>query len=186
MGQVGAGQASDEDLRLADDALVDDAQRHAGVIDFKGFAGAMLAAHRRRPRASLPGVEMRAELGVAVAFRMLAQIFQPQQPQRHAAAAQLLLDRLPIRHRTIRIAHIGGGEQATIELLLAQLRRDLPAQPRRRGAVEIFLHGRTRDPHAARHRRIAQPQRLEPKHFLDPPHRHPRSWHLPVPQKGRR
>jgi hypothetical protein len=27
------------------------------------------------------------------------------------------------------MARIGGGEQATIELLLAQLRRDLPAQP---------------------------------------------------------
>src|SRR6202047_1311618 len=57
-------------------------------------------------------------------------------------------------------------------------------QPDRRGAVEIFLHGRARDPHAARHRCIAQPQPLfEPKHFLDPPHRHLRSWHLPAPPK---
>src|ERR1700721_2273796 len=41
------------------------------------------------------------------------------------------------------------------------------------------------DPHAARHRCIAQPQPLfEPKHFLDPPHRHLRSWHLPAPPKG--
>src|SRR6202043_3624370 len=29
-----------------------------------------------------------------------------------------------------------------------------------------------------------QPQPLlEPKHFLDPPHRHLRSWHLPAPPK---
>jgi len=70
VGQVRAGQASDEDLRLADDALIDDAQRHAGPIDFERLAGAMRPAHRRRPRASLPDMEMRAELGVAVAFRM--------------------------------------------------------------------------------------------------------------------
>src|SRR6266481_8037785 len=72
-----------------------------------------------------------------------------------------------------------------IEVLLAQLRRGLPVQASRRGAVEIFLHGRPRDPNAARYRRIAQPQPpFEPKHLLDPPHRHPRSWHLPAPPKG--
>src|SRR2546421_13106712 len=96
VGQVRAGQAGNENLRLADDTLVDDAQRHAGVIDFERLAGAMLPAHRRRPGVSLPGMEMRAELGVAVALRTPAQIFQPQQPQCHAAATQLLLDRLPI------------------------------------------------------------------------------------------
>ena len=185
VGQVRAGQASDEDLRLADDALIDEAQRHAGPIDFERLAGAMRPAHRRRPRASLPDMEMRAELGVAVAFRMSVQIFQPQQPQRHAAPAQLLLDRFPIRQRTTRMACVGGREQAMIEVLLAQLRRGLPVQASRRGAVEIFLHGRARDPNAARYRRIAQPQPpFEPKHLLDPPHRHPRSWHLPAPPKG--
>src|SRR5258706_16055987 len=49
VGQVRAGQAGNENLRLADDTLVDDAQRHAGVIDFERLAGAMLPAHRRRP-----------------------------------------------------------------------------------------------------------------------------------------
>src|SRR3982075_609648 len=83
------------------------------------------------------------------------------------------------------MACVGGREQAMIEVLLAQLRRGLPVQASRRGAVEIFLHGRPRDPNAARYRRIAQPQPLlEPKHLLDPPHRHPRSWHLPAPPKG--
>ena len=184
VGQVRAGQAGNENLRLADDILVDDTQRHAGVIDFERLAGAMLPAHRRRPGVSLPGMEMRAELGVAVALRMPAQIFQPQQAQCHAAATQLLLDRLPIRQRTIPMARVNGREQASVKLLLAQLRHGLPVQPDRRGAVEIFLHGRARDPHAARHRCIAQPQPLfEPKHFLDPPHRHLRSWHLPAPPK---
>ena len=70
VGQVRAGQAGNENLRLADDTLVDDAQRHAGVIDFERLAGAMPPAHRRRPGVSLPGMEMRAELGVAVALRM--------------------------------------------------------------------------------------------------------------------
>jgi hypothetical protein len=50
-------------------------------------SGAMLPAHRRRPGVSLPGMEMRAELGVAVALRMPAQIFQPQQPQCQQAEA---------------------------------------------------------------------------------------------------
>src|SRR2546430_6290288 len=46
VGQVRAGQAGNENLRLADDTLVDD---DAGVIDFERLAGAMLLAHRRRP-----------------------------------------------------------------------------------------------------------------------------------------
>src|SRR5205085_3224401 len=133
VGQVRAGQAGNENLRLADDTLVDDAQRHAGVIDFKRLAGAMLPAHRRRPGVSLPGMEMRAELGVAVALRMPAQIFQPKQPQCHAAATQLLLDRLPIRQRTIPMARVNRREQASVKLLLAQLRHGFPVQPGRRG-----------------------------------------------------
>src|ERR1700719_3741298 len=137
VGQVRAGQAGNENLRLADDILVDDTQRHAGVIDFERLAGAMLPAHRRRPGVSLPGMEMRAELGVAVALRMPAQIFQPQQAQCHAAATQLLLDRLPIRQRTIPMARVNGREQASVKLLLAQLRHGLPVQPDRRGAVEM-------------------------------------------------
>src|SRR4029077_8799495 len=91
VGQVRAGQAGNENLRLADDILVDDTQRHAGVIDFERLAGAMLPAHRRRPGVSLPGMEMRAELGVAEAPRVPAQIFQPQQPQCHAAVAEAAL-----------------------------------------------------------------------------------------------
>src|SRR6185503_18621828 len=60
VGQVRAGQAGNENLRLADDILVDDTQRHASVIDFERLAGAMLPAHRRRPGVPLPGMEMRA------------------------------------------------------------------------------------------------------------------------------
>ena len=63
---------------------------------------------------------MLAELGVAAAFRMPAQIFQPQQPQRHTPTAQLLFDPLPIRQRTIPIADLSPGEQAALDLLLAQ------------------------------------------------------------------
>ena len=184
--QVRARQAGDKDLGLAGDASIDYGQRHAGPIDFERGAGAMQLAHPRRSRAPLPGAEMLAELGVAVALRLPAQIFQPQQPQRHAATAQLLLDDLPIRQRTIGIPRVTGREQTTVELLLAQPRRRLPAQLRRRRAVEIFLHRRPRDPRAARHRRIAQPEhQLQPQHFLDPPHRHPRSRHLPAPPKRR-
>ena len=35
LGQVRAGQAGNENLRLADDTLVDDAQRHAGVTTLR-------------------------------------------------------------------------------------------------------------------------------------------------------
>ena len=63
---------------------------------------------------------MLAELGVAVTFRVPGEIFQPQQPQRHAAAAQLLLGQLPIRQRTVEIAPVGNREQSTVELLLAK------------------------------------------------------------------
>ncbi len=115
--QVRARQAGDKDLRRAGGAGIDHRQRHAGPIDFERLTGAMQLPHCRRPRAPLPGVEMLAELGVAVALRVPAEIFQPQQPQRHAAAAQLLLDRLPIRQRTLRITPV--PEQTTVEILLA-------------------------------------------------------------------
>src|SRR5439155_18097786 len=99
-------------------------------------AGAMQLAHPRRSRAPLPSAEMLAELGVAVALGLPAQIFEPQQPQRHAATAQLLLDRFPVGQRPIGIAP--SREQTTVEILLAQRLRRLPAQPRRRSPVEIL------------------------------------------------
>src|SRR6266850_2332544 len=110
----------------------------------------------------------------------------PAQSTSSAAPAQLLLDRFPIRQRTTRMACVGGREQAMIEVLLAQLRRGLPVQASRHGAVEIFLHGRPRDPNAARYRRIAQPQPpFEPKHLLDPPIATLGLGISPRPQKGR-
>jgi len=123
--EVGTRQTGDKDLRLSGDAgnprtwSGDHRQRHPGPIDFERCAGAMHPSHRWRPRPPLPGVKMLAELGVAVTFRMPGEIFQPQQPQRHAAAAQLLLDRLPIRQRTVDIAPVAGRVQSTVELLLA-------------------------------------------------------------------
>ena len=138
--QVRTRQAGDKHLRLAGDAGVDHRQLHAGPINLESRAGAMRLAHPRRPRALLPGVEMLAELGVAPAFRMPAQIFQPQQPQCHAATAQLLFDHLPIRNWTAPIAYRGSGEQAALDLLLAQPLRYRPAQSCPRGTVEIFFY----------------------------------------------
>ena len=186
IGQVRARQTGDEDLRRARDAGLDHGERHAGIIDLERLAGTVQLAHRRRPGALLPSVKTAAELGVAIAARVAVQILAPKQAQRHPAAAQLLLDFLPIRQRAIRIAVIAGYEQTAIELLLAQLLRRFPAQPGRRGPVEIFLGRRARHLGTPRHRRVAQPERmLQPKNFLDPPHRRPRSGHVRAPDKRR-
>ena len=65
---------------------VDDAQRHAGAIGFERLAGAMLPAHRRRPGVSLPGMEMRAELGVAVALTRVKRSLRDDRPRLFLAA----------------------------------------------------------------------------------------------------
>jgi transposase len=83
------------------------------------------------------------------------------------------------------LAPLRSGEQAALDLLLAQPLRYRPAQSCPRGTVEIFFYCRPRDPGAPRYSRIAQPrQLLQPQHFLDPPHCHPRSRHPLAPPKG--
>ena len=110
-GQVRARQAGNEDLRLTNHASVDHGQRHAGIVDLERLAGAVRPAHHRRTRSLLPSMEVSAELRVPVAVRMLAQILEPEQLHGDAAAAQLLLDDLPVRERPVHIAGVARREQ---------------------------------------------------------------------------
>ena len=95
-------------------------------------------------------MEMPQELGVVVAVRI---------PFRYSSHSRRSVTPRPRSSFSI-VSQSGNGRAVARvtrrEKLLVQRfvvsARSCPVQPARRGAVEIFLHGRARDPHAARHR----------------------------------
>jgi hypothetical protein len=95
---VARAEHADEKLRVPHLARrrLDDAERLPRIIDEDFLArGIGLPQHgveRLRPRA----IE-RTELRVLVADRMSTLVFQPQEPERHAFALELLMHRGPVR-----------------------------------------------------------------------------------------
>src|SRR5512134_2326792 len=129
-------------------------------------------------------MEVSAELRVSVAVRMLAQILEPEQLHRDAAAAQLLLDDFPVRERPVHIAGVARREQPSIELLVSKPARLVVAEAGSLGAVEILPNRRACEPRAASDLGLAQTELvLQTQYLADPPHRYPRSGHLLAPDK---
>src|SRR5512134_3418719 len=130
-------------------------------------------------------MEVSAELRVSVAVRMLAQILEPEQLHRDAAAAQLLLDDFPVRERPVHIAGVARREQSSIELLVSKPARLVVAETGSPGAVEILPNRRAREPRTASDLGLAQTELvLQTQDLADPPHRHPRSGHLLAPERS--
>ena len=100
---------------------------------------------------------MAQELGVLVATRLPIQIFEPKQPQRHPAATQLLLNRLPIRQRARRIARLTWRKELLVQCLVVERQKLNVIQAGGRHPVQIVLHRRTRYPRAKCHPRVTQP-----------------------------
>ena len=86
--------------------------------------------HHRRAGRLLPGTKVPQELGVLIAVVLSVQIFLPQQLQRHAAAAQLPLDDLPVGQWTIRVSPLARRKQPLLQCLLAERQQLFMVQTR--------------------------------------------------------
>ncbi len=151
----------------------------AGVVDEQLLAGDMGLAHRRADAAPPRDVEV-AEPAVAVAVRMLGAVFLPEQQQRHAAATQLGMNVVPVRHRPRRRRHVEAGrrEQPPLQLGVVDLGRHRPGDPDHRRPPQILADRRVPDPDRARDRPHARAARiLQPQNLSNFPHRQSLGWH---------
>jgi hypothetical protein len=132
VGVVGGPEHRHEDLRGADlpAGRIDDLHRLPGVVDEQLLPGAVGLAHHHVERPA-PGLVALAEPAVAEALGMRGPVLLPQQHQRHAGTAQLLMHRRPVRH------HAGVGrhrrwrrKQPPLQLPIAQGLGQGPTQPR--------------------------------------------------------
>ena len=134
VGVVGGAHHRDEDLRRPDfaGAGVDQVNGLAGVIDKHPLAGGMGLAHRRRQPA-FPGAVQFAPAAVGIAVRLALPVFLPQQHQRDAGPAQLVMHVGPIGLGLAPCALLTAvtGIQHCLQHAVAQRRRQRPAQARR-------------------------------------------------------
>ena len=111
IGEVRGAHDRDEDLRLAHLAgqPVDD-HRHgvAGIIDEQLVAADMGLAHRDRDPAFPASVEL-AETGVAVALRVVLDVFVPEDRQRDVLALELPMDGRPVGLDLSAVTLLGAG-----------------------------------------------------------------------------
>src|SRR5690606_13902251 len=103
VGSLGVGVATgpqhgDEDLGRARFARggVDDLDGLPGIVDEELLAGAMLLPHDEIDSAAPVAVAI-AEAAVLIAVGMYGLVFLPQQHERHALAAHLLMEGRPVR-----------------------------------------------------------------------------------------
>src|SRR6266545_4549931 len=127
-GVVRRAEHRDEELdrdRLAG-LRIDDVRLLPGVVDEELLAGSVLLPYREVALVEPLAVPL-AELRVAVAVRMLLQVLEVQQFERHARLPALDMDVRAVRHRPI----TGGGDRG-VEL---RLQRVVPERLQR-GPVE--------------------------------------------------
>ncbi len=156
--QPRAWQAGDENLNCAFDALVQDGERVAGIIDLHRLAGAMDLTHRQAaPRRLLPFLEQQLELAELVAVGMVGLVLTPQKLTRDVLVPpQFLVDLGPIRHRPPTVRR--RWEQRRFQRLVAQARSLRRVDPGRPCPLEISPQRRTRYLRPDRHRTGIRPK----------------------------
>ena len=186
VGVTGARHGRDEDLGLAGSGAVHDGHGHAGVVDLQALAGGADAAQGRRPAGLLPLPEMMTELGQPVAGRMLDQILQPQQFERHPAAPQFFVHGRPVGRRTPGVAVPLNGKQGPFQGVVAQALGFLPGDARLGRPGQVFADRRATDPGGDRDLPLIGIElELQTQNFSYPPHVRPRPRHRHLPCKGR-
>jgi hypothetical protein len=159
VGVVRGAQHRDEELdcdHLAGGRL-DDRRLLAGVVDEQLRAGAVDLAHRE-PTAGEPAAVDLAELGVAVAVRMLLEIFQMEQLEGDAGLAPLGVqvgavgDGAMVRRRGRGPVHPG------LQRLVAEGVDLSPIKPGRPRAQHRGADGAAADPQALRHLPVGAPE----------------------------
>ena len=91
---------------------------------------------------------MTQELGVLVAVCLPILILLPQQTQRHPAATQLLLDRLPIRQRACPLAQLARRKQLLVQCAVVERQQRFVAPAGGGDPAQIVLYRRPRPPRA--------------------------------------
>lgn len=130
-GVVRSAEHRDEELDLDHFAClrIDEVRLLPRVVDEELLAGAVLLAHREVPLAEPLAVPV-AELRVAVAVRMLLQVLEVEQFERHASLPAFDVDVRAVRHRPL----AGGGDrwvQLRIESVVRERLDRGPVEPGR-------------------------------------------------------
>ena len=110
-------------------------------------------------------------------------VLLPQKLQRHAAALELLVHLGPVGSRARRaIVETGRREQPTLQLGVADLRRDRPRDADHLGAAHVLANRRLADTCCIPDLTDAEPQLMrQPQHLTDLPHRHSHLRHRSPP-----
>jgi len=131
VGVVAGPQHRHEDLRLAHlpGAPVHHRHRLPGIVHEQFLARHIVLAQHRL-QGTLPAPVELTELAVLIAVGVGRPILLPEQPQGHPFAAQLLVDRRPLRQGAPAGGFRRGRIQQPLQLLLVHPLRQGPAQPR--------------------------------------------------------
>lgn len=106
-------------------------------------------------------------------------------PGARALARQFLMQRGPIRHGPRRAGRRRGRRiQPGFQLVIVQILREWPGQPRRRDPIERFRHRAPRHPTTGRDLSVTEPTGpFESQHVVDLSHGHSLRWHRSLPHK---
>jgi len=149
---------------------IDDVNRRAGVIDEQLLAGHMGLPHRRRQPA-FPGPIEFAEPATAVTVGMRGAIFLPDQLQRHALAAQLAVDRRPVRQRPPILGRGRGDRiEAPLQCGVVKIVRHRPADAGFARPAQARSGGRRADPETGGNLALGQAGGRQPQHVADLAH----------------
>jgi len=181
VGVAGRAHHGDKNLRWPDLAgsAIGQIDGLTGIVDEHPLAGRMSLAHRRRQPA-FPGAVQLAPAAVAVAVRLPLPVLFPQQHQRNAGPAQLMMDIGPIglhlAPRTLLTAV--AGIQHRLQHTVGQRRRQGPAQTRRRNPLQRQRDGAARDAQRPGDLTIGSATFVfEPQDLAYSSHRHSLGWH---------
>jgi len=136
-------------------------------------------AHRRRQPA-FPGAVKLAPAAIAIAARLLLPVFLPEQHQRDAGPAQLVMDIRPIRLGFAPGALLAAvaGIQHRLQHAVGQRHRQRPAQICRRNALQGQRDRAARDAQRSGDLPVAGAAFLfEPQDLAYSSHRHSLGWH---------
>ena len=135
-------------------------------------------AHRWRQPA-FPGAVQLAPPAVAIAVRRALPVLLPQQHQRDAGPAQLVMDIDPIGLGLAPRALLAAvaGIQHRLQHAIGQRRRQRPAQPRCGGALQAQPDGAARQAQRPGNLPVARPAVLQAQDLAYASHRHSLGWH---------
>jgi hypothetical protein len=136
---------------------LDDRGLLPGVVDEQLGAGAMDLAHRQAPAVEPATVDL-AELGVAVAVRMLLSIFEMEQLEGDAGLAPLGMQIGAVGDGTMMRGRGRGSIHSGAQHLVAEGVDLRPLEPGRPGAQHRGPDGTITDPQALRHLPVGAPE----------------------------